>query len=132
MPPIPASKRQSEPPSLPQLAEVELAPRLEPDDEEEERHQPAVHPLAQVERDAVSAELDRERRLPQRVVRRRVDVHPSSAAMVAASRTAAPPVSVRRNSRSGVCTLRAHAVRPENGGACVSLATGFVERSYCW
>src|SRR5438876_7238422 len=39
----------------------------------------------------------------------------TSAAAVAASRTAAPPVSVRRNSRSGVCTLRAQAVRPENG-----------------
>src|SRR6266568_756299 len=37
-----------------------------------------------------------------------------SAATAPASRTAAPPVSVRRNSRSGVCTLRAQAVRPEN------------------
>src|SRR6266566_4226608 len=40
----------------------------------------------------------------------------TSAAAAAASKTAAPPVSVRRNSRSGVCTLRAQAVRPENGG----------------
>ena len=56
----------------------------------------------------------------------------ASAATAAHSKTAAPPVSVRRNSRSGVWTLRAHAVRPENGDACVSLATGFVERSYCW
>src|SRR6266576_594716 len=39
----------------------------------------------------------------------------TSAAAAAASKTAAPPVSVRRNSRSGVCTLRAQAVRPENG-----------------
>src|SRR5712691_9668708 len=38
-----------------------------------------------------------------------------SAVAAAASKTAAPPVSVRRNSRSGVCTLRAQAVRPENG-----------------
>ena len=38
----------------------------------------------------------------------------ASAATVAARRTAAPPVSVRRNTRSGVCMLRAHAVRPEN------------------
>jgi hypothetical protein len=30
------------------------------------------------------------------------------------SSTAAPPVSVRRNIRSGVCKFRAHAVRPEN------------------
>ena len=35
-----------------------------------------------------------------------------SAPSAAASRTAAPPVSVRRNSRSGVWMLLAHAVRP--------------------
>src|SRR6266508_5933030 len=39
-----------------------------------------------------------------------------SAATAAASKTAAPPVSVRKNSRSGVSRLRAHAVRPENVG----------------
>ena len=39
------------------------------------------------------------------------------AATAAASRTAAPPVSVRRNSRSGVWIVRAHAVRPENADA---------------
>ena len=76
MPPIAGQQRQREPPPLAQLAEVELAPRLEPDDEEEERHQAAVDPLAQVERDAGVAEVDRERRRPERVVRRRVDVHP--------------------------------------------------------
>src|ERR687884_120862 len=64
------------PPSLAQLAEVELAPRLEPDDEEEERHQAAVHPVAQVERDTRAAEVDREPRRPDRVVGARVDVHP--------------------------------------------------------
>jgi hypothetical protein len=36
------------------------------------------------------------------------------AARVAKSRKAALPVSVRRNSRSGVSRFRAHAVRPEN------------------
>jgi hypothetical protein len=36
----------------------------------------------------------------------------ASAATLAASRTAALPVSVLRNSRSGVCRLRAQAVRP--------------------
>src|SRR5215211_181526 len=40
----------------------------------------------------------------------------TSAATVAASKTAAPPVSVRRNSRSGVCRFRAQAVRPVNDG----------------
>src|SRR5918996_5681133 len=38
------------------------------------------------------------------------------AATAAANKTAAPPVSVRRNSRRGVSRLRAHAVRPENAG----------------
>ena len=38
-----------------------------------------------------------------------------SAATAAASKTAAPPVSMRRNSRSGVSKLRAHAVRAVNG-----------------
>jgi hypothetical protein len=38
----------------------------------------------------------------------------TSAATVAARRTTALPVSVRRNCRSGVCRLRAHAVRPAN------------------
>src|SRR6266508_4510183 len=37
-----------------------------------------------------------------------------SAATAAASKNAAPPVSVRRNSRRGVSMLRAQAVRPEN------------------
>jgi hypothetical protein len=37
----------------------------------------------------------------------------TSAASVAASSAAAPPVSVRRKERSGVGRLRAHAVRPE-------------------
>jgi hypothetical protein len=49
----------------------------------------------------------------------------TSAATVAASNTAAPPVSVRRNSRSGVSRLRAHAVRPVNGSAVrLSLSDG--------
>src|SRR5262245_5338502 len=39
----------------------------------------------------------------------------TSAANAAASRTAAPPVSVRRKSRSGVDKFRAHAVFPEKG-----------------
>ena len=69
-------ERQREPSPLPQLAEVELPARLEADDEEEERHQPAVHPAAQVERDARSAQVDREPRRPDRVVGARVDVHP--------------------------------------------------------
>src|SRR4051812_21734457 len=41
----------------------------------------------------------------------------ASAATVAASNTAAPPVSVRRNWRRGVCALRAQAVVPEKADA---------------
>src|SRR5258708_721235 len=41
----------------------------------------------------------------------------TSAASVAASRTAALPVSVRKNLRSGVSRFRTQAVRPENGDA---------------
>ena len=40
--------RQGEPAALAELADVELAPHLEPDDEEEERHQAVVDPIAEV------------------------------------------------------------------------------------
>src|ERR1700761_8090996 len=46
----------------------------------------------------------------------------ASADSVAASRTAALPVSVRRNRRSGVSSLRAHTVRGEN---CEAVTPGF-------
>ena len=59
-------QRQREAPPLAQLAEVELAARLEADDEEEERHQPAVHPLAKIQRDPRAAEVDRQLRGPER------------------------------------------------------------------
>ena len=39
----------------------------------------------------------------------------ASAATAMPSSTAALPASVRRNTCSGVCRFRAHAVRPENG-----------------
>ena len=90
MPPSPASERQRHPAPLAQLADVELAPRLEADDEEEERHQPAVHPVAQVERDTRAAEPDRQMRLPDAA--RSDDASTftqTSAATVAASRNAA-------------------------------------------
>jgi len=72
----PRGDRQRQPTALAQLAHVELPPRLEPDDEEEERHQPAVQPAAEILRDAVSAEADRERRVPDALVRGLVDVDP--------------------------------------------------------
>jgi hypothetical protein len=40
--------RERQPPPLPQLTHVELTASFKPDDEEEERHQPAVHPAAQI------------------------------------------------------------------------------------
>ena len=69
-------QRQCHPPPLSQLAHVELAPGLETDDEEEERHQSAVQPVAEVLRDARAADPDRHHRVPDPLVRRRVDVHP--------------------------------------------------------
>ena len=73
----PATHRQREAAALAQLAEVELAPRLEPDDEEEERHQPAVDPLAQVQVEARSRRgAARARVLQTRSYERDVDVRP--------------------------------------------------------
>lgn len=42
-------RQQGESSALSQLAEVELAPRLEP--QHEELHQPAVHPVVKIEHD---------------------------------------------------------------------------------
>src|SRR5256885_15524090 len=49
----------------------------------------------------------------------------TSAARVAASKTAALAVSVRRNLRSGASRFRAHAVRPENVGPACSVIHRF-------
>src|SRR4029077_13354311 len=59
-----------------ELAEIAFPPRLEPDHEEEEGHQAAVDPAAQVHRDRVAAERDRERRRPDALVRGVVDIRP--------------------------------------------------------
>ena len=72
----PGRHRQREPPPLAQLAHVELATRLEPHDEEEERHQARVQPVLQRLRDAVIAEVDREDRVPDARVGVGVDVDP--------------------------------------------------------
>src|SRR5262245_24760159 len=55
----------------------------------------------------------------------------ASAATVAASKTAALPVSVRTNRRSGVSRRCAHAVRSENGEAAAlgSVTSGIVSRA---
>ena len=68
--------RQRQTPPLAQLAEVELAPRLEAEHEEEERHQAAVHPLPQRQLDPLVPERERQLGLPELLVGRRVHVHP--------------------------------------------------------
>ncbi len=72
----PGQQRQHRPPAVAQLARVELAPRLEPDHQEEEGHQAVVDPALQILGDPVAADPDREVGRPQRLVRRRVDVRP--------------------------------------------------------
>src|SRR4051812_36212422 len=47
----PGEHRQRDASPLPQLPHVELAASLETDDEEEKRHQAAVHPVAEIESD---------------------------------------------------------------------------------
>ena len=51
-----------------QLAQVELALRLEPDHQEEQRHEALVDPVAQVERQRVVADADRQVGGPERLV----------------------------------------------------------------
>jgi hypothetical protein len=69
-------ERQDETTSLAQVAEVELAACLQPDHQEEQRHQPAVDPGAQVVRRAHRAQAQRELRVPELLVGRGVDVGP--------------------------------------------------------
>ena len=55
-------------------------------------------------------------------------IHTSAATVIATS-TAALPVSVRKNTRNGVCRLLAHAVRPDRAraaGGRVILGHGFL------
>ena len=72
----PDQQRQREPAAYPQLADVELAPRLQPDDQEEQRHQPGVHELAQVERHVPAADEHRQPGRPEPVVGRDAHVRP--------------------------------------------------------
>lgn len=52
LPLIAASTGKREPSPFAEVSKVEFPPRLEPDDEEEERHHAAIDRLAQRERDA--------------------------------------------------------------------------------
>ncbi|GAA3712669.1 hypothetical protein GCM10023082_08040 [Streptomyces tremellae] len=69
-------ERQRDAAPVAQLAHVELAPRLKADDEEEQRHQTAVDPLAQAERDAEGPDPYGEDGVPDRPVRAGVRVRP--------------------------------------------------------
>ena len=69
-------ERQRDPAPHPQLAHVELTPRLQPDDQEEQRHQPGVHELAQVDDHARAADQEGKLRRPEPVVGRDADVRP--------------------------------------------------------
>src|SRR5215813_2237135 len=62
--------------ALAQLAQVELAARLQPDHEEEERHQAAVHPGVQILRQAGAAEPDGQLCIPHALVGRGAHVRP--------------------------------------------------------
>ncbi len=108
----PDQQRQRQPQALTQLAHVGVAARLQAGDQEEERHEPGVHPFLQVSRQTRAAHPDRQLGFPERRVPGPVDVRPGQRGQRAASSTAALPVSVRRNWRSGV-SCRAHAVRSE-------------------
>ena len=72
----PDQHRQGEPAAYPQLAHVELASRLQPDNEEVQGHQPGVHELTQVEPHARAADGDGQMGGPEPVVGRDADVRP--------------------------------------------------------
>ena len=64
----PGHRRKRDAPPLPQRSHVELAPRLQPDYQEEERHQALAHPLPEVHRDALASNADRELGAPEGLV----------------------------------------------------------------
>jgi hypothetical protein len=69
-------QRQRHPPPLPQLAQVELAARLQPGHQEEERHQPGVHPALPAIGQDRRAGPDQQHGVPGRRIPGRVDVGP--------------------------------------------------------
>jgi hypothetical protein len=72
----PCHHRQGETASLAQFAHVELAAGLQASDQEEERHEPGVHPFAQALRQFAAARVNRQVRVPPGVVPRGVQVCP--------------------------------------------------------
>ena len=95
-------RRQRGATRIAELAFDDLALDLEPDDEEEERHQTFVDPAAQRERQRAIAETDREVGGPERAYPAfQGEFAHTSATTVAATRTTPPALSVRRKSSSG-------------------------------
>ena len=68
--------REHDPAALAQLPEVELALGLEPHHQEEERHQPLVDPVAQIQGHARAADPDRHHRRPGGLIGAGRDVRP--------------------------------------------------------
>ena len=68
---------QRQAPPLAQVSDIEFAPRLQAEHEEEERHEAAVHPLAQGQPDPVVPKRERQLGPPELLVGRRVDIHPN-------------------------------------------------------
>ena len=67
---------QHHPAPVAQFAHVELAPRLQPHDEEEERHESAVDPFVEIQRETVRADPDGQVGGPHHLVRVEIDVRP--------------------------------------------------------
>ena len=67
----PGHDRQHQPAAVAQVAEVELAARLQADDEEEQRHEPVVDPVAQVLGDLGAADAHAQRHVPDACCRTR-------------------------------------------------------------
>ena len=64
----PRQHRKDDPGSLPELADVEFAAGLQPDHQEEEAHQPAVDPAAQIEGYRSLTDVNGQARLPHLLV----------------------------------------------------------------
>ena len=107
-----------------QLADRQLAPHLEPDDEEEQRHQPVVDPVAEVHRQLGVADADRDLGGPQVLVGARPRASSPTRARRARRRAAArrcPPRS------AGSCAAARRAARRARAAAAGS-ASGAIRR----
>ena len=98
-------------------------PRLQPDNEEEEDHQPVVDPAAQALRDPGPADADREVLCPEGVVRASAGVRPDDRDEHGGQEDDRSARLGTQVVRRGPARLRAQAVRPVIGCAA-AVATG--------